>query len=110
MKEITAKQIDSNLINMIANEWMLVSAGDESGYNMMTASWGGMGEMWNKMSLSALSVLSATLTNLWRNPINSLFPFTAIIKRFMQFAAENQAKTLIKPPKRDLFRNLLTAP
>ena len=48
MKEITAKQIDSNLINMIANEWMLVSAGDESGYNMMTASWGGMGEMWNK--------------------------------------------------------------
>ena len=27
---------------------MLVAAGDESGYNMMTASWGMMGEMWNK--------------------------------------------------------------
>ncbi len=48
MKEINAKQINKNIIDMIANEWMLVSAGDEAGYNMMTASWGGMGEMWNK--------------------------------------------------------------
>ncbi len=48
MKEINPKQIEGNIIEMIANEWMLVAAGDESGYNMMTASWGGMGEMWNK--------------------------------------------------------------
>ncbi len=48
MREISAKQIEGNLIDLIANEWMLVSAGDESGFNMMTASWGGMGEMWNK--------------------------------------------------------------
>ncbi len=48
MKEITAKQIGGNIIDLIDNEWMLISAGDESGFNMMTASWGGMGEMWNK--------------------------------------------------------------
>ena len=47
-KEISAKDIKDNLIDKIANEWMLISAGDKDGYNMMTASWGFMGEMWGK--------------------------------------------------------------
>ena len=45
-KEITAKEIKDNIISAIADEWMLISAGDSNGYNMMTASWGFMGEMW----------------------------------------------------------------
>ena len=45
---ISAKEIPDNLIRMIADEWMLVTAGNEQGYNMMTASWGGMGEMWGR--------------------------------------------------------------
>ena len=45
-KEISAKDIDGNLIKAIANEWMLIAAGNESNYNMMTASWGFIGEMW----------------------------------------------------------------
>lgn len=48
LTEITAKEIDKNTIDLIADEWMLISAGDKNGYNMMTASWGGMGEMWGK--------------------------------------------------------------
>ena len=48
MKIIKATEIEKNLIDMISNEWMLITAGDETGYNMMTASWGGMGEMWGK--------------------------------------------------------------
>ena len=53
-KEINPKDIDSNLIKAIADEWMLVSAGDESGYNMMTASWGFAGEMWGNDSVVAM--------------------------------------------------------
>lgn len=45
-KEISAKDIDGNLIKAIADEWMLIAAGNESNYNMMTASWGFVGEMW----------------------------------------------------------------
>ena len=47
-KEITSKEIKRNLINAIANEWMLISAGNQESYNMMTASWGFLGEMWNQ--------------------------------------------------------------
>jgi len=33
---------------------MLISAGNESGYNMMTASWGFAGEMWGEDSVIAM--------------------------------------------------------
>ncbi len=45
-KEISAKDIKTNLIKDISEEWMLVAAGDKAKYNMMTASWGFAGEMW----------------------------------------------------------------
>ena len=45
-KEISATEIKDNLIEAISNEYMLITAGDRQGYNMMTASWGFMGEMW----------------------------------------------------------------
>ena len=45
-REIAAKEIDTNLIKAIADEWMLVAAGNREKYNMMTASWGFAGEMW----------------------------------------------------------------
>lgn len=53
-KEITAKEIKDNLIKAIADEWMLISVGDENGYNMMTASWGFMGEMWGADSVNVM--------------------------------------------------------
>ncbi len=53
-KEISAKDIKDNLIDKIANEWMLISAGDKEDYNMMTASWGFMGEMWGKDTAIAM--------------------------------------------------------
>lgn len=46
MKEIKASQIDENVIKLISKDWMLITAGSSDSYNMMTASWGFMGEMW----------------------------------------------------------------
>ncbi len=53
-KEISAKEIKGNLIEAISNEWMLVTAGDNNAYNMMTASWGFAGEMWGNDSVIAM--------------------------------------------------------
>ncbi len=47
-KKIDWKDIDDNLIRMIGKDWMLITAGSESNYNMMTASWGNMGWIWEK--------------------------------------------------------------
>ena len=48
MREITVHDIKDNFVDLISREWALIAAGDESGYNTMTASWGGFGEMWGK--------------------------------------------------------------
>ncbi len=53
-KEISSKEIKGNLINAISNEWMLISAGDKNGFNMMTASWGFLGEMWGNDTAVAM--------------------------------------------------------
>ena len=52
-KEIKATDLGENFIKNIADEWMLISAGNEDGYNMMTASWGFVGEMWGNDTVIA---------------------------------------------------------
>lgn len=47
-KEIRIDQLDRNFVSLIRDEWALIAAGTPDGYNMMTASWGFFGEMWNK--------------------------------------------------------------
>ena len=54
-QEISFREIRENLVRMIADEWMLITAGTkEDGYNMMTASWGFAGEMWGSDSVIAM--------------------------------------------------------
>ena len=46
--KLEASDLPDNVIQLIGKEWMLVSAGDKEKFNMMTASWGGLGFMWKK--------------------------------------------------------------
>ncbi len=46
MKNINPMEIKDNIIELIGKESMLIAAGNKDKYNMMTASWGFMGEMW----------------------------------------------------------------
>ncbi len=48
MKRIEYTELQDNFFETIGKEWMLVTAGTPSRYNMMTASWGGVGWLWNK--------------------------------------------------------------
>lgn len=40
--------ITENFIKLIGSDWMLVTAGKKEHFNTMTASWGGVGFLWNK--------------------------------------------------------------
>jgi len=41
-------KIDENVFNLLDKKWMLITAGSPDQFNMMTASWGGLGVLWNK--------------------------------------------------------------
>ena len=47
MKEIPISELAMHPYLKIAKDWMLITAGDASGYNTMTASWGHVGSLWN---------------------------------------------------------------
>ena len=48
MKEITIQQFNENPFTLIGEKWMLISAEKQGKVNTMTASWGGLGHLWNK--------------------------------------------------------------
>ena len=47
-KQIRTKNLKESAVDLVANQWMLISAGNENHHNTMTASWGGIGHLWNK--------------------------------------------------------------
>ncbi len=47
-KEVSLDEVDFNPFDRIGKQWMLIAAGDEAKSNLMTASWGGAGVIWNK--------------------------------------------------------------
>ena len=47
-REIAPTEIELNPIRMIDNDWLVLSAGKEGNMNLMTISWGGVGELWGK--------------------------------------------------------------
>lgn len=51
-KEMKAEDLEKNAVHMIGKEWMLLTAGDETKSNPMTVSWGALGVMWGKPSVT----------------------------------------------------------
>lgn len=47
-------ELSFNPYQKINNEWFLVTAGDEKGWNTMTASWGFAGIMWGKQTFTTV--------------------------------------------------------
>jgi flavin reductase (DIM6/NTAB) family NADH-FMN oxidoreductase RutF len=47
LKAINVKNLKGNIFQLL-DDWMLVTAGDQTNFNTMTASWGSFGMLWNK--------------------------------------------------------------
>jgi len=48
MKKIEFKELECNPAELFGRQWMLVTAGTPDDFNTMTASWGGLGFLWNR--------------------------------------------------------------
>lgn len=82
--KISPKEISENPIKLIGQDWMLISAGSPEKFNSMTASWGGIGFMWNKPV--AFAVI---------RPTRYTFEFVESRKRFtLSFFSQNYKKAL----------------
>lgn len=48
MREISFTDVKENVVDLLKNRWALVTAGNKDGFNMMTVSWGAVGELWGQ--------------------------------------------------------------
>lgn len=48
MKPISINDLNVSASRLIGKDWMLITAGKPEQFNCMTASWGGIGYLWNK--------------------------------------------------------------
>jgi hypothetical protein len=46
--KIKPSEISGNVFERVGQQWLLITAGDKSAFNSMTASWGGMGVLWGR--------------------------------------------------------------
>ncbi len=46
MKEISIREVNENIVSLIADGWGLLTVKSENGCNPMTVSWGSIGELW----------------------------------------------------------------
>lgn len=46
--KVEPKELMENAFRLIGVDWMLITAGNPGSFNTMTASWGGLGVLWNK--------------------------------------------------------------
>ena len=47
-RKIELQDLNLNPFTRIGKDWLLITAGTKEHYNTMTASWGGVGVLWNK--------------------------------------------------------------
>ena len=52
-KEIKATEIKDNAVDLIRNQWGIITAGNKDSFNGMTVSWGAIGELWGRDMLTA---------------------------------------------------------
>lgn len=47
-EKLNIRDVKESAVKLISDDWALVTAGTADGYNTMTVSWGGIGELWGK--------------------------------------------------------------
>jgi len=48
LRQYDWRNLRENVFSLVSDGWMLITAGEAKSWNTMTASWGGLGELWNR--------------------------------------------------------------
>lgn len=91
--ESAPRQLQDNPFSLIADDWMLVTAGDPSSWNTMTASWGGLGVLWNKnVAFSFIRPTRYTWSFMERFPRYTLSFFPPEHRKALEFCGSRSGR------------------
>lgn len=102
-KEINPSDITENAFKLIGKDWMLVTAGNSTKLNTMTASWGGIGVLWNKnVAFSFIRPQRYTLEFIDRNEYYTLSFLQDGCRDTLTFCGRNSGRDVDKIKEKNL--------
>lgn len=97
-KEISPESITDNPFKLIGKDWMLITAGAMSGFNTMTASWGGVGVLWGRnVCFCFIRPVRHTFQFMEKAGQFTLSFFTEDHRKALNFCGANSGRSVDKP-------------
>ena len=91
--ELDPLELQDNMFRRIGREWMLITAGKPEKFNTMTASWGGVGVLWNtNVTFSFVRPSRYTYTFMEQEKYYTLSFFGADCRRALQFCGSKSGR------------------
>jgi flavin reductase (DIM6/NTAB) family NADH-FMN oxidoreductase RutF len=101
--EIRPDQLTDNPFKLINTDWMLVAAGTPEKFNMMTASWGGLGVLWErKVAFAFVRPTRYTYEFIERSAGFTLSFFTEEHRKALEFCGSHSGRDTDKAKKTGL--------
>lgn len=95
--EIDPLELSDNVFRAVGREWMLITAGREGNLNTMTASWGGLGVLWNaNVSFAFVRPSRYTYEFMEREPYYSLSFLDPGGRRPLQYCGAHSGREVDK--------------
>lgn len=96
-KEIDLLKTDINPFRSIGSDWCLITSGNKDSFNTMTASWGGMGIMWNKnVATIVIRPQRYTMEFLKKNDTFTISFFDEKDKGILKYCGANSGRNVDK--------------
>ncbi|MCD8192962.1 MAG: DUF4468 domain-containing protein [Tannerellaceae bacterium] len=92
-RQISPDRIPGNIIKMLTEDWMLITAGNSDGMNMMTASWGGLGSLFSKpVAFCFIKPERYTYQLMEKNDTYTFTFYTEAYRDVLQYAGSNSGR------------------
>ena len=94
---VDPKTLENNFFKSIDKDWMLITAGSSEKCNTMTASWGGIGILWNKnVSFAFIRDSRYTMEFVDNNDYYTLSFFGGNFRKELTFCGRNSGRNVDK--------------
>ena len=94
---VDPKTLENNFFKSIDKDWMLITAGTSEKCNTMTASWGGIGILWNKnVSFAFIRDSRYTMEFVDNNDYYTLSFFGGNFRKELTFCGRNSGRNVDK--------------
>ena len=92
-KQLSPDKIPGNIIKMLNEDWMLITAGTDEKFNMMTAGWGGLGVLYSKpVATCFINPLNYTYQFMETSDTYTFTFYTEAYREALQYCGSNSGR------------------